>query len=82
VLTAIECRQGAIVFHMDGESPASRLSAPSFADVDFITYRSDLTGSVSCGPMKEPMRVYVTMRPAAAGGERVVVAVEVLPQVD
>jgi hypothetical protein len=81
VLTAIECRQGAIVFHLDGQSPATRLSAPSFDDVDFITYRSDLTGSVSCGPMKEPMRVYVTVGPAA-GGERVVVAVEVLPRAD
>jgi tetratricopeptide (TPR) repeat protein len=81
VLTAIECRQGAIVFHVDGHSPATRLSAPSFDEVDFITYRSDLTGTVPCGPAKEPMQVYVTVRPAA-GGEWLVIAVEFLPRAD
>jgi hypothetical protein len=80
VLTAIECRQGAIVFHVDGQSPVARLSAPSFDDVDFITYRSDLTGTVPCGPVKEPMRVYVTVRPSATDGELLVIAVEFLPQ--
>ena len=51
------------------------------ADVDFISYRGDLTGGVSCGPFKEPMHVYVTWREGPAPArEKVVVAVEFLPK--
>jgi hypothetical protein len=62
-----------------------RFSAPSFDAIDFITYRDDLRGKVSCGPQAGAMRVYLTWRapstgePAlAAGVEGRVVALEYL----
>ena len=48
-------------------------------DVDFITYREDLTGSVACGTLPAPIPVYVTVKPGAAAGSRTVVAIEFLP---
>ena len=56
------------------------LQAPNFEAVDFITYRDDLAGSITCGPLKEPMRVYVTWRPGTPPGVRIVIAVEFLPK--
>jgi hypothetical protein len=44
-------------------------------DVEFLSYRDDLTGGVSCGP-REPLPVYVTVREATP--KPVVVAVEFL----
>ena len=49
--------------------------------VDFITYRDDLGGAVSCGPLKQPMRVYVTSRTGSTPNQtKEVVAVEFLPK--
>jgi hypothetical protein len=48
--------------------------------VQFITYRDDLTGGVTCGK-RTPMRVYVTWREGpSARHEKVAVAVEFLPK--
>lgn len=82
VLQRIECsRRGAITFVLQSADKTVRLSAPRLKDVEFITYRDDLTGDVSCGPLKEPMRVYVTSRAATApNGSPVVVAIEFLPK--
>ncbi len=50
------------------------------ADIDFIAYRNDLTGGVTCGP-RDPMRVYVTWREGPSPRhEKVAVAVEFLPK--
>jgi tetratricopeptide (TPR) repeat protein len=81
-LTRIECLPGKpIVFHLQRSEGTTRVSAPRMADVDFITYRADLAGTVGCGPLKEPLPVYLTARttPGPAGG-KIVVAIEFLPK--
>ena len=51
------------------------------SDVEFITYRDDLTGGVKCGSMPPQMRVYITWRAGGQpAGDRKVVAVEFLPK--
>jgi tetratricopeptide (TPR) repeat protein len=86
-LEEIECRPGGIVIRVKTAERALRVSARRFDDVEFITYRDDLRGSVLCGPRTPPDRVYVTWRPTSArepqsspptDGEAV--AVEFLPK--
>ena len=59
----------------------ARFDAPALDQIEFITYRDDLRGSIGCGPLLGgPMKVYVTR---AAGADRKtsrVVAVEFLPK--
>lgn len=62
-LTEIECRPDGIVLHVRSGERAIRVTAKRFEDVDFITYRDDLKGSVPCGPRTPPDPVYVTWRP-------------------
>jgi hypothetical protein len=52
------------------------LHARTLGEVEFITYRDDLSGSITCGPLEDSMRVYVTWRAGTTAGERRVVAVE------
>jgi hypothetical protein len=82
MLQRIECPAGGSgVFVIQTADAVLRLPAPRMDDVDFVTYRDDFRGSVACGPLKPPMRVYVTSRPPAKpGGPREVVAVEFLPK--
>jgi len=81
VLERIDCPGGAPVRFMVREaSGLTPLEVARMADVDFIAYRDDLTGGVSCGPFKEPMRVYVTVREGPPGRQKMVVAVEFLPK--
>jgi hypothetical protein len=55
--------------------------AAKFEDVDFITYRDDLTGSLVCAPLKMPMPVYLTYRASGPDGTvRSVIAIEFLPR--
>ena len=50
------------------------------AEVQFVTFRDDLNGGVTCGP-RVPMRVYATWREGSSPRhEKVVVAVEFLPK--
>jgi tetratricopeptide (TPR) repeat protein len=86
-LEEIECGPGGIVIRMKTGERTLRVSARRFEDVEFITYRDDLSGSVLCGPRTPPDRVYVTWRPTSArqaqaspptDGEAV--AVEFLPK--
>jgi hypothetical protein len=81
-LERIDCPAGAAArFMVRDASGLTPLEVAKMADVDFISYRGDLTGSVSCGPLKEPMRVYVTWREGPPPGRRkTVVAVEFLPK--
>src|SRR5688572_1067068 len=82
--TAIECGAGGMVLLVQTDSGPLRLRAKQLADVDFISYRSDTPGSVSCGALPKPMFVLATYRAAASGtGASVTagdaVAVELLP---
>ncbi|HYN07801.1 MAG TPA: hypothetical protein VES67_10455 [Vicinamibacterales bacterium] len=77
----IDCSAAGAVFHLKTAAGTTTVTAPKLDDVDFITYRSDVTGQIECGPSKQPMPVYVTWRPATDGsGARIVVAVEFLPR--
>jgi tetratricopeptide (TPR) repeat protein len=85
-LSVIECAQGAIVVVIRNAAGAHRFWAPSFDKIDFITYRDDLRGNVSCGRQPGAMQVYLTWRAPApgepalpAGTEGRVVAIEYLP---
>jgi hypothetical protein len=80
VLQSIECVAGkGITFHLRAGDRAELFTVPTFDEVDFITYRSDLTGNIECGPLKTPMPVYLTWRAGSAPGTRVPVAIEFLP---
>ena len=82
LLQRIDCSiRGRVAFVVQTADQTVRMSAPKMQDVEFITYREDVTGDVKCGPLKEPMRVYLTSRdPSKPGAERVVTAVEFLPK--
>jgi hypothetical protein len=79
-LTAIRCNEaGGATFHLSTADGGLDISTPRMGDVDFVTYRTDLSGSIACGPLASPVPVYLTSKedPNAAGGT-VVVAVEFL----
>ena len=78
-LEAIDCAGGVAVFMVRGSDGVVKFPAPRLDAVDFITYRDDLTGSITCGPLKEAPRVYVTFTGATADTRRVV-AIEFLPK--
>lgn len=80
VLERIDCSAaGRAVFHVRAAGADVQLEG-SMPEVQFITYRDDLTGGVRCGP-RDPMRIYVTWRePSGSARERTVVAVEFLPR--
>jgi hypothetical protein len=82
VIERIDCPSDAPArFMVRDASGLTALAVARVADVDFISYRGDLTGGVSCGPFKEPIRVYVTWREGAPPGrQKTVVAVEFLPK--
>jgi hypothetical protein len=82
VLERIECvASGTIVFHIRTASGAGRMPALRMADVEFITYRDDLSGNVSCGPLKPPLAVYLTSRSDAGKPDtQIAVAIEFLPK--
>jgi len=81
-LERIECAAGgSAVFHVKSGAAIVTASAPKMAEVEFITYRDDLKGNVSCGPVTPPLAVYVTWRPGTTEGNKVVIAVEFLPRV-
>jgi tetratricopeptide (TPR) repeat protein len=51
------------------------------SDVEFITYRDDLSGGVKCGMLPQPTHVYITWRGGSQpGNDKIVVAVEFLPK--
>jgi hypothetical protein len=79
-LERIDCPAGKpAVFRVRTSSEVVELEG-KMGEVQFITFRDDLTGGVSCGP-RVPMRVYATWREGASERhEKVVVAVEFLPR--
>jgi hypothetical protein len=82
VLERVECPAGASArFMVRDASGLLPYEVARMADVDFISYRGDLAGLVSCGPLKEPMRVYITWHESPPPGrQKTVVAVEFLPK--
>lgn len=78
-LTAIECVSTGLIVVAAGPIGPIRLRAKEFKAIDFISYRDDLRGSVSCGA-QPPGTVLVTFRPDAdATTAGIAVAIEYLP---
>ena len=79
-LDRIDCAAGGrATFHLSEAGAPGPLEAGGLAGVDFISYRDDLRGAVSCGPLVKPMHVYVTWREGVPPRrEKTVVAVEFL----
>jgi hypothetical protein len=77
-LERIDCAAGgAATFRMREAGGPVQFEAARLADVDFLSYRDDLLGAVACGPLTEPMHVYITWREGdPARREKTVVAVE------
>lgn len=83
VLERIDCPTGrpAVFFvRVAGGSGASGNAVQlegTMSNVEFLSYRDDLAGGVTCGP-RDPLHVYVTVREATP--KPIVVAVEFLPR--
>ena len=80
-LERIECgAKGSAIFHIrtaDGITKASgRMS-----EVDFISYRDDLSTSIGCGPLKSPAAIYLTyLSDITKSIDKVAVAIEFRPK--
>ena len=80
-LENIECVAGkGITFRIKAGADSVAITAPDFTSVDFISYRSDLKGSIQCGPLKPTLPVYATYRAGATAGSMVAVALEFPPK--
>jgi uncharacterized protein DUF1570 len=63
VLERIECRtRGAATFHIRTDAGVETVTTQRMTGVEFISYRTDLTGTVTCGPLKSPLPVIATWR--------------------
>lgn len=80
MLEQIECRGASAVLHVRAVDGLVRLTAPRMSEVDFITYRDDVSGAIACGPLATPLRVYVAWKPGSTSDARVAVAIEFLPK--
>lgn len=83
LLMAIDCQQdGSVVLQVDDGETRHRARAAAFSAIEFITYRTDLEGSIPCGPRQRPQAVYLTVTPSATPADGVLgdaIAVEFLP---
>jgi tetratricopeptide (TPR) repeat protein len=83
VFRSIQCRQGALVLEIQTPTELIRLGAAQFSNIDFISYRSDAPGSVSCGAVPGLPPVLATYRPAGSGSPAGIhgdaVAIELIP---
>jgi len=84
LLLGIDCAaDGSVVLQVDAGSGAVQVRAAAFDRIEFITYRTDLEGSIPCGSRARPQVVYVTFTPGEpAPADGIVgdaVAVEFLP---
>jgi Flp pilus assembly protein TadD len=79
-MTAIQCSAAGIVLVADLTSKTLHLGAKAFNGIDFISYRSDLSGKIECGARHD--HVLLTYRggaPAVPDTDGTVVAVEFVP---
>jgi hypothetical protein len=80
ILQEIACSRDAVVLVVALPGRVTRFGAPEFINIAFINYRTDMTGSVSCGRRARPEKVYLTWRDGGpAGTDGRAVAVEFLP---
>jgi hypothetical protein len=80
VLERIECDAKTVAFYVKTPNGEARFTATALDQVDFITYRDDLTGAIGCGALKQALPVYVTRAFSADRKSSWVVAVEFLPR--
>jgi tetratricopeptide (TPR) repeat protein len=77
-LTGIECTRAGVVVTVESDGKLLKPIAPDFGRIDFVSFRSDLTGEIKCGPRAEP--VMLVYRPDPADRSRgTVVAIEFVP---
>ena len=79
-LERIECAADRVVLHFRVGDAPMHARARRLGDVEFISYRDDLKGSVGCGAREPPDVVYATLRGSADPAVKEVVAVEFLPK--
>jgi hypothetical protein len=78
MLERIQCSPKRIEFLVRAGDRLARFQAAKMGQVEFITYRTDLQGSIACGARTPPDPVYVTFRPGELDGT--VVAIEFVPR--
>jgi tetratricopeptide (TPR) repeat protein len=79
-MTAIECATSSTRIVMQTTDGAVRVRGARLDLIDFVSFRSDITGGISCGLQPQAPAVLVTYRPGRQGdtvGE--VIIVEVVP---
>lgn len=80
-LAAIDCGAEGVSLAIAVKGEPARVRVVRLEDVEFITYRAELAGRVTCGARETPEPVVVSYRPAAEGAGVLgdAVAVEFLP---
>jgi hypothetical protein len=77
-LERIICSTGPVEFIVRTPDRLARFQVARMESVEFISYRADLQGNVTCGARTPPDAVYVTARDGKLDGT--VVAIEFLPR--
>ena len=75
-LQAIECGRSTVVVVIATPQGTMRATAPSFASIDFVTFRSQAGGAISCGA-QAPAPALLTTR--QEGTRTIAIALELLP---
>jgi hypothetical protein len=77
----VECAAGTVTLILDTTAGPLRLTAPTFDQIEFISYRADAPKMVKCGSIEPAQRVLATFRGARAdtAGHGEAVAIELLP---
>ena len=73
---------GAVTLFVRVDDKVIRYTSPQFSGIEFITYRAQQSGAITCGVRRPADHIYVTWRPLetpAAGIAGRAVAVEFLP---
>jgi tetratricopeptide (TPR) repeat protein len=77
---SVECTAGTVTLNVDTTVGPLRLTAASFQQIEFISYRDDAPKGVPCGAIEPVQRVIATFRRAGLkAGEAEAVAIELLP---
>ncbi len=78
-LESIDCVAGkGVTFQIRSGADLVGVMSPDLTSVQYIAYRTDLKGSIVCGPVNPGLPVYVTWRPGADQKTKVAVAIEYL----
>lgn len=84
VLVKIDCDAKGIVFTIRVDGGLIKLYTAKFDDMDITTYTTDVSGEITCGPLKQERVVVFTYRPTAAAGraryDGTAVALEFMPK--